>query len=808
MLMRNIFTPKHQRLVNQCYPTGRTTDKKPKSSETSYLLFYVNSRRSKLEKVSGYLKKRTSGDLGSRRRAGNVSVTLELMDKIVNNCKENLNVFIKDFFTIMVNILSSGSVNNDVAIVELVEQVFSSICSNIDGALYNGDVDFIQYFSSFIDQFLRIIKTVLKNDELLLKWCVDISRVTQLSSNPKLNHYVGEAVSISLLKFQERYPRYSKPNLLDSETADADQLLNKRLTRTQTRMQGLDNIKDPEFSADTSVQALQLFFNTTETEKLNIALRVLLTCLQKTPNKDLLEFICNGVPVQLRYIIILILVRQLSAEEKGTDPIICLKLMSSLLTSDVSIVGLSVLDILRKIIEYQLKHITNAAIVRQTRHTLRDVEFKTYYKGQTSDVIYDIVGRLNALDNGHEDNNSDNNKKPSHADAKRAELISDIKEILGFKKEQCITVELFIELVPYLDSFIVSVYKLVDKQIPGVYIFGRLFQSIRTLTDKPLQKNLMHVTFKKYQKYALFSGLKYFYEETEGTPDYAYYCYHIEAATFIGLSDYANQAEYKYKNNVLFSKEDLLNYYSDDGSNEYSQRGTQILLAKSANASTSDLLSDTQVSTMPVAVPEKQFVALSNSQTEKLQVLKQRMDRSRQGTINNGSTAFANTDNIYRYASEETRSLKSMRRKAPNVNELKNVMRRKSQKGKSDGARTNTSPMRGSQSVKSRVTNITFLLSELKSTDTGNEANRIRDIDEDDIVGLDKIDIARAQSSRLSRNGSSLSTENRRSFLLKKMFNDKQNDLTEKPEAVDDEFQDATEDVNGMDTRGMLFSAN
>lgn len=799
-----IFTPKHQRLVNQCYPTGRTTDKKPKSSETSYLLFYVNSRRSKLEKVSSYLKKRTSGDLGSRRRAGNVSVTLELMDKIVNNCKENLNVFIKDFFTIMVNVLSSNSVNNDVAIVELVEQVFGSICSNIDGALYNGDVDFIQYFSNFIDQFLHIIKTVLKNDELLLKWCVDISRVTQLSSNPKLNHYVGEAVNISLVKFQERNPRFSKPNLLDSEKDDPDQLLNKRLTRTQTRMQGLDNIKDPEFSADTSVQALQLFFNTTETEKLNISLRVLLTCLQKTPNKDLLEFICNGVPVQLRYIVILILVRQLSAEDKACDPIICLKLMSSLLTSDVSIVGLSVLDILRKIIEYQMKHITNAAIVQQSRSTLRDVEFKTYYKGQTSDVIYDIVGRLNALDN---DNNSDNKKPSSHADVKRRELINDIKEILEFKKEECITIELFIELIPYLDSSTVPVYGLVDKQIPGVYIFGRLFQSLRTLADEPLQKNLMHITFKKYQKYALFSGLKYFYEETGSTPDYVYYCYHLEAANFIGLGDYANQAKYKYENNLVFSKEDLLNYYSDDGSNEYSQRGTQILLAKSTNISTSDLLSDTQTSTMPVAVPEKQFVALSNSQTEKLQVLKQRIDRSRQGTINNGSTAFANTDNIYRYASEETRSLKSMRRKAPNVNELKNVMRHKSQKNKSEDSEKNTFPMRGSQSVKSRVTNITFLLSELKSTDMGNDTNKIRDIDEDEIVGLDKIDMARAQSARLSRHGSSLSTEKRRSFLLKKMFNDKQSNLPEKAEPVDDEFQDATDDVNGMDTRGMLFSA-
>lgn len=97
--MRMMFTPKHQKLVNQCYPTGRTTDKKPKSSETSYLLYYVNSRRSKLEKVSTYLIKRSTSDL-NHRRIGNIAVTLDLMNKIVLHCKENLNVFVKDFCTL------------------------------------------------------------------------------------------------------------------------------------------------------------------------------------------------------------------------------------------------------------------------------------------------------------------------------------------------------------------------------------------------------------------------------------------------------------------------------------------------------------------------------------------------------------------------------------------------------------------------------------------------------------------------------------------------------------------------------------
>ena len=170
MHMRFVFLPKHQRLVNQCYPSGNTTDKKPKSSETSYLLYYVNSRRSKLEKVSSFLVKRTGSDL-SRRRVGNISVTLELMNKIVNSCKENLNVFIKDFFSIMLTVLNNENFNNDYSIVDLLEVTFSSICTSVDDTLCNSDPDFIKNYSKFIDLFFKVVTTRIHKDELLLRLC-------------------------------------------------------------------------------------------------------------------------------------------------------------------------------------------------------------------------------------------------------------------------------------------------------------------------------------------------------------------------------------------------------------------------------------------------------------------------------------------------------------------------------------------------------------------------------------------------------------------------------------------------------------
>jgi protein EFR3 len=65
------FRPKHQVLVLKCYPrtTKGAVDVKPNSSELSYLLFYVQSRRSKIQKVASFLEKKTASDV-SRQRIG------------------------------------------------------------------------------------------------------------------------------------------------------------------------------------------------------------------------------------------------------------------------------------------------------------------------------------------------------------------------------------------------------------------------------------------------------------------------------------------------------------------------------------------------------------------------------------------------------------------------------------------------------------------------------------------------------------------------------------------------------------------
>ena len=61
--------PKHQVLVLKCYPrtTKGAVDVKPNSSELSYLLFYAQSRRTKIPKVGGFLEKKTASDVYRQR---------------------------------------------------------------------------------------------------------------------------------------------------------------------------------------------------------------------------------------------------------------------------------------------------------------------------------------------------------------------------------------------------------------------------------------------------------------------------------------------------------------------------------------------------------------------------------------------------------------------------------------------------------------------------------------------------------------------------------------------------------------------
>ncbi|CCD27298.1 Efr3p NDAI_0K01070 [Naumovozyma dairenensis CBS 421] len=796
-----IFTPKHQRLVNQCYPTGRTTDKKPKSSETSYLLYYVNSRRSKLEKVSSYLIKKSNNDM-NHRRVGNIAVTLELMNKIVKNCKENLNVFIRDFFQIMNNILTNANFNNDVGIVELLEMTFNSICTNLDGALFSGDPEFIRGYSAFVDSFFVVANEKLHNDDLLLKCCLDISLTDSLASNPKIKNYVSKSVTFSLSKFQERNPIFKRISLDRTNLYQASSPnLTKRLSKVQTRPAGLDTLNNEEGQpSDLSLIALRSFFSTTEGDKLGLSINALIEFILVTPNKELLEFICNGIPVQYRYFVILFLVRQLTqttttTKPSNSDPIVLLKLISAILTSDISIVGLSVLDIMRKLLAFQLEHYKENKTVEECCLTIRDLNNKTYYKEQMSDMLYEILVKLKHYKHLSGGEGKVDTTKDS---IKITILTNDATELVTFAGQEAISLELFAELAPILNKCIVPLFNIVERQLSTGAAFTKVFQLLRQIKSKDIQQSMMEKIFTKFGKFALLSGLNFFLENIT-KPEDVYYLYHKQAADFLQIDDYKNQTEYKLQSQSLFSKDDLLNYYSDLGSNKFSKMGSQILMSRPTHVSTSDLVSDNATHSM---TPDGFSIkSVSNGLLSEGAI-----PMNKRGTDNasKSKAQILNTKgSIYRLASDDMRSWRTARSKTPKISDLKKVVNTKAKTTDSQNKETTkTASLRGSQSVKSKVTNITFLLSELKTNDYADgETNKIQDPDEDNIVGLDKIDIARSQTTKLNSHNALPRLGSRNSTLLKSQANVVLPD-------IDDAFVDAAEGINVSNSRGKLFSSS
>ncbi|SCV05868.1 LANO_0H16952g1_1 [Lachancea nothofagi CBS 11611] len=726
-----LFTPKHQKLVNQCYPSGRTPDKKPKSSETSYLLYYVNSRRTKLEKVSTFLVRKCNADL-NHRRIGNITVTLELMDKIVNHCKENLNVFVKDFLQIMIKTLSNNNVNNDIGVVEKVEQTFSSICRHLDGALCNGDAEFIDNFQVFVDLYFQVVTERLHDDKLLLKGCADISTVENLALNPQASRLLSQAAERTLIKFQEKNPQYN----IQSLEATEDVPMTKRLTRTQTHALGLDDLTNSE---DFAVEALRSFFNTSETDKLTLSIKALLKVLLKTPNQKLLQFICNGIPVHLRYIVILIFIHQLKQDPKQS--VITLKLISSLLVSEVSIVGLSIIDVMRKLLDTQATAGVSSDVSNQCATTIGDLNRKTYYKDQTSDMFSEVLLRLKDV------RNSD----------LTAIFCRDLQELATSTFSPSLSLDLYLELTVFVEDPL-KLFSVVSSSLSGSFSISKLFHLIDSLDSSEKQQKFMSATFIKFRAIALLAGLKH-YLEYDNVNKKCYFLYHKRAARFLDLSDYKSQADYKSTNCEQFTREDLLNYYSDAGSNQYSEKGRRIIMSKGSNVSTTDLISN------------------GNSHINDNDHIAGR-DLSVPPVLSQDS------NHIPKFALlSDARSLKTLKHLSPKVRDLKAV--------KSSGALNPTRNLasRGSQSVKSHITNITFLLSEL-----GDEAQEVRipDPDEEEVIGLEKADLARSESLK---------------FLNVASKGAKRLSIPLRLQEDGDEFKDANEDFQVTSTRGKLFTA-
>ncbi|KAF9115871.1 plasma membrane localization protein [Mortierella sp. AM989] len=149
---------KHATLINNCYPT-RPDEKGPKSSELSYLVFYVTSKPAKMTKVSSFIERRTVRDY-RKKKLSDVHCSLEIIKELLIANQAHLNMFSKNIVVILDALLADIS---DYDVVRHCQAVFSTFCSAHDGSTLGVDVEFRNLYFRIVARFAEI--TTLQGEQ-------------------------------------------------------------------------------------------------------------------------------------------------------------------------------------------------------------------------------------------------------------------------------------------------------------------------------------------------------------------------------------------------------------------------------------------------------------------------------------------------------------------------------------------------------------------------------------------------------------------------------------------------------------------
>ncbi|KAL4995641.1 protein efr3 [Aspergillus recurvatus] len=408
--VRQKCRPKHQILVLKCYPQYQkgVQEVKPNSSELSYLLYYVSTRRSKLPKVSAFLEKRAARDVW-RRKIGNVQVTLQILSALIEKVPRDLPIFARSVLTVIETVLRS----RDISMVEDSIATFETFCRHQDMAALSAEQDFanqyrdvIQIYAGFSHEEhqpqskvpsppqairwknagLRAIKGVVTSEAGLAADGGDALRIML----PVImeNLYNGEDGLIASLerKLQEAERdvpdpavrrRYSAVTVQTVDTAEGDPAL------------AAQNIADVDKKAELDMRLLalrcleQVIVNGSSRGQIRLTTRLVLDFILRKGQSNntylsldtdennwatsLMEVVAKWCPVQARFIIssaaMEVLFEIPPKEEDTLDrAFTVIYIIDYLLKSSVNMIGLSVIDVLLGLMRYMAMLVSPASV--------------------------------------------------------------------------------------------------------------------------------------------------------------------------------------------------------------------------------------------------------------------------------------------------------------------------------------------------------------------------------------------------------------------------------------------------------------
>lgn len=392
--------PKHQVLVLKCYPrtTKGTIDVKPNSSELSYLLYYATSRRSKIQKVGSFLERKTASDVW-RQRIGNVQVTLKILEALIEKNPKDLPLFAPNVLKILDVILRS----NDITMVESSIPTFEAFCSNHDASTLLADQFYLAQFEAVVRHYASFASTRLSpgksrpSKPVAMRWrSAGLEAIKAVAASDALSSIAGREYDMMV------------PMILENLWTDNEEFLDVLFDRAEAeeqddndrqlkRRNSVATVRTADTAGDTNpialsgtamdvdklaeqdigvlaIQCLKQIFISSSRSLIHYATLALLDfvkdridqgeavvrtnpgCREGGWSVKICGLLLRWAPVQERYIILITVMDALArtplSDETLDRHIALTTMIGSLLRSEESLIGLSVMDVLLGFIQH------------------------------------------------------------------------------------------------------------------------------------------------------------------------------------------------------------------------------------------------------------------------------------------------------------------------------------------------------------------------------------------------------------------------------------------------------------------------
>ncbi|KAG0309666.1 Coronin-7 [Dissophora globulifera] len=412
---------KHATLINNCYP-AKPDEKGPKSSDLSYLVFYVTSNPAKLTKVGSYIERRIIRDF-RKKKLSDVHCSLEIIRSLILSEKAHINLFSKNIVIILDTLLVDMT---DFDIVRHCQVVFTCFCAAHDGATLGVDLEFRTLYDRVVDRFATM--ATLQGDNSNRYRLVGLEALEGVVTSTALYAYDHKAQLSHVL-----------PPILDCliNSKDGIQAVLEEpmhhIAREASRRSmsiHTDQLEKEVEDEDVTAYALQcvrsLFKCNNKGASVRLALGPTFSHLDEhgiwwpsNPTVSVIKAIVSAISPQFRYMVANELITRIDSADTSTSDVTLrlqkkatlISALEAILYSPLTLIGIPVLEVLNSLIAALTRSLVGSTSMSKEGDASRLLVLETliqdglvrsmgglvmhiYYSNQVPHIISHIVAKL------------------------------------------------------------------------------------------------------------------------------------------------------------------------------------------------------------------------------------------------------------------------------------------------------------------------------------------------------------------------------------------------------------------------------